>query len=77
MSHRTGFVENLAAAGTKNAVERVVRLANPKVAEQWPSVSLHGALIVDDEFLIALDLKFDASVGLQRLHCGIKRKRRD
>ena len=43
MSHRTGFVENLAAAGTKNAVERVVRLGNPKVAEQWPSVSLHAA----------------------------------
>ena len=26
-----------------NAVERVVRLGNPKVAEQWPSVSLHAA----------------------------------
>ena len=41
-----------------NAVARVVRLGNPKVAEQWPSVSLHAArLIVDDEFLIALDLE--------------------
>ena len=26
-----------------NAVERVVRLGNPKVAQQWPSVSLHAA----------------------------------
>ena len=41
------------------------------MAKRLPS---RRALIVDDEFLCIGLRKFDARVGLQRLHCGIKRK---
>jgi len=43
MSHRTGFVENLAAAGTKCRWNALSGWALPKVGDQWPRVSLHAA----------------------------------